>query len=70
MDRDVLNIIRGHDDIYNYLREESFNYKYLYRDKNYIKKIENLARERYEEGIGYKLNRLSKSIEVLKAFIE
>ena len=44
--------------IYNYLRDDSSHYKYLYRNLSYLKTIENLAKEKYKVRSIDKLERL------------
>lgn len=70
MDEDTLNKIRKNKLIYNYLREDSSHYKYLYRDKKYIKTVEKLAKEKYKETINDKLDRISNTIELLTTFFD
>ena len=70
MDKDTLEIIRNNKYIYNYLREESNNYKYLYRDKSYIKKIDEKAKTKYKLRKIDKIERLSNSLDTIKTFID
>lgn len=70
MDKETLEIIRNNKDIYNYLREESNNYKYLYRDKNYIKKIDEKAKTKYKLRKIDKIERLSNSLDSIKTFLD
>ena len=55
--------------IYNYLRDDSYQYKYLYRNINYLKKVESLAKEKYKLRNVDKLERLKNNIELINAFI-
>ena len=62
--------IRNNQYIYNFLREESNYYKLLYRDKNNIKKIESLAKEKYKLRKIDKIERISKSIDLINSFVD
>ena len=70
MDKETLEIIRNNKCIYDYLREESINYKYLYRDKNYIKKIDEKAKTKYKIRKIDKIERLSNSLDSIKTFLD
>ena len=70
MDRRVLNIIRNNPMIYAFLRDESYHYIYLYKDPNYIKVIEKLAREKYKLKYTDRMDRLSNSLELIKTFFD
>ena len=45
MTRELLTYIRKHEYIYNFLRDDSSHYKYLYEDNRYIEVIKKLAKE-------------------------
>ena len=70
MDTKLLEYIRSNQCIYNCLREESNYYKLLYRDKNNIKKIESLAKEKYKLRKIDKIERISKSIDLINSFVD
>lgn len=70
MDKETLEIIRNNKYIYDYLREESNNYKYLYRDKNYIKKIDEKAKAKYKLRKIDKIERLGNSLDSIKTFLD
>ena len=65
MSRELVNYIRSHEYIYNFLRDESHHYIYLYRDNNYIKVIKRLAKEkyhlRYVDKMEYLKNKMNSS---------
>ncbi|MBQ6323937.1 MAG: hypothetical protein IJI22_03795 [Bacilli bacterium] len=63
-------IIINNPTIYNYLRDQSYQYKYLYRNKNYIKKLKQLAKEKYKVRSIDKIERLKNSIELINTFID
>jgi len=70
MDFKTIEIIKNNQIIYNFLRDDSSHYKYLYRNNKYLKEIENLARERYKlRGID-KLERLKDNINLISAFMD
>ena len=48
MDEETLKIIRNTPYIYDFLREDSSHYKELFRNKDYIKKVDSLAKEKYK----------------------
>lgn len=56
--------------IYNYLRDDSYQYKYIYRNNNYLSKIEELAKEKYKLRTVDKLDKLKNSIELINTFID
>lgn len=70
MDTKLLEYIRNNQYIYNFLREESNYYKLLYRDKNNIKKIDSLAKEKYKLRKIDKIERISKSIDLINSFVD
>jgi len=73
MSRDLVEYIRSHEYIYNFLRDDSSYYKYLYMDNRNIKLIKKLAKEKYSlrytdklDNLSNKLNLISSLIDVLK----
>ena len=70
MDRRVLNIIRNNPMIYNFLRDESYYYTYLYQDTNYIKVIEKLAKDKYKVKYTDRMDKLSNNLELIKTFLD
>lgn len=70
MDRMVLNIIRNNPMIYNFLRDESYYYTYLYQDPNYIKVIEKLAKNKYKVKYTDRMDKLSNNLELIKTFLD
>ena len=69
MDKEILNKIRNNPLIYNYLRENSYEYQGLYRDKKYIKEIEKKAKIKYKETIPDKIEKLTEKINLLESFM-
>ncbi len=73
MTKEILKYIRTHEYIYNFLRDDSSHYIYLYKDNNYIKVIKRLAKEKYKlryidklQSIENKINQINTIIEVFK----
>ena len=73
MTKELLTYIRRHEYIYNFLRDDSSHYKYLYNDNRYIEVIKKLAKEKYKlrytdklDNISSKLNMISSLIDVFK----
>lgn len=69
MDNDTLNKIRNNPLIYHYLREHSYEYKELYRNKDYIKEIEKKAKIKYKETIPDKIEQIGEKISLLESFM-
>ena len=70
MDKETLKLIRDNPIIYSYLREESQEYIYLLKDKNYIKKLEKKAKEKYGQTLEHKLNKIYKRLELLNEIMD
>lgn len=69
MDKETLNKIRNNPLIYHYLRENSYEYKELYRNKDYIKEIEKKAKIKYKETIPDKIEQIGEKISLLESFM-
>lgn len=54
----------------NYLRENSYQYRYLYRNSYDLKKINDLVKEYYQERTIDKLERLGNKIQMIQTFID
>lgn len=67
---DTFYQIRNSPIIYNYLREDSYHYKHLYRNQNHLKVIEELAKERYKLRSVDKIDKIKNNIELLKTFMD
>jgi hypothetical protein len=70
MDIKTLNIIKKNPILYNYLRDESYNYKYLYRDPSFLNEIIDLAKEKYKLRSIDKLDRLKDNIDLIQTFLD
>lgn len=70
MKLDTFYKIRNTPIIYSYLREDSYHYKYLYRDVNHLKTIEELAKERYKLRSVDKIDKIRNNIDLIKTFMD
>ena len=55
--------------IYRYLRDNSYEYLYLFRDDRYIETIEKEAKKLYQEPLERKIEKLQKNINLINSFI-
>ena len=63
-------IIRSNPNIYRYLRENSYWYKYLFRNPNLIKNLEEEMIKKYKLTTEDKLERLSNSMNIINTFMD
>ena len=56
--------------IHQYLKENSYEYKYLFRDEDYIQEIERKAKEYYHVRMIDKIDRLGDKIQLLQTIID
>lgn len=69
MRKETINIIKNDPYIYNFLREESYHYKYLYQDDNYINTIRKLAYKKYKQTNIDKIERLINNIGMIETIL-
>ena len=69
MSEETIYIIKNNPMIRQFLKEESHHYKYLYRDNNYIKTIERLAKEKYGLTLSNKIENIKNTINLIKTFM-
>ena len=69
MNKEIINIIKNDPYIYSFLREESYHYKYLYKDNNYINTIRNLAYKKYKQTKLDKVERIIDNIKLIETFL-
>lgn len=62
--------IKNNPIVYSYLREDSYQYKYLYRDPDYIKVIEAMAKERYQLRSVDRIEKLSNNLDLIRTFMD
>ena len=69
MREDTINKIKNNKMIYEYLKNNSYHFKELYRDDNYLKKVENLAKEYYHERGIDKIEKIKNKIDLIKTIM-
>ena len=69
MSEEIIYIIKNNEIINRFLKEESYHYKYLYRDNRYIKTIERKAKEKYGLTIENKIENFKNTINLINTFM-
>lgn len=69
MNKDLIYIIKNNEIINRFLKEESYHYKYLYRDSNYIYTIERLAKEKYKLTLSDKIENFKNTLTLINTFM-
>ncbi len=69
MNQKTISIIKNNSMIYRYLRENSYEYLYLFRDDNYLETIEKESKKLYQEPLERKIEKLQKNINLINSFI-
>ena len=69
MNQKTISIIKNNPMIYRYLRENSYEYLYLFRDDNYLEIIEKKSKKLYQEPLERKIEKLQKNINLINSFI-
>ena len=69
MNQKTISIIKNNPMIYRYLRENSYEYLYLFRDDNYLETIEKKSKKLYQEPLERKIEKLQKNINLINSFI-
>ena len=69
MDIKTQLIIRSNPNIYRFLREASYWYKYLNRDPNSIKEIEKAMKTKYKLTAEDRLEKLNRSMGLIHNFM-
>ena len=69
MNQKIISIIKNNSMVYRYLRENSYEYLYLFRDDNYIETIEKESKKLYQEPLERKIEKLQKNINIINSFI-
>ena len=62
--------IRNDPNLYRYLRENSYLYKYLNRDANYINVVEKQMRSRYRLTTQDKLKNINSRLSLIKDIMD
>ena len=66
----VVEYIRKHPYIYQFLREESAYYEMIFQDNRNIYHIKKLAKEKYKIRLGDKMDKMSQHISILHSFLD
>ncbi len=66
----TINYIKSSPHVYNFLRENSSWYKVLNRDPSSIKRIEELAKEKYKLRLTDRLEKISSNINLISSFMD
>lgn len=69
MNQRTISIIKNNSMVYRYLRENSYEYLYLFRDDNYLETIEKKSKKLYQEPLERKIEKLQKNINLINSFI-
>lgn len=70
MDIKTQIIVRSNPNIYRFLREESYWYKYLNRDPNSIKDLEKAMKNKYKLTTEDKLEKINQSMSLIHSFMD
>ncbi len=70
MDIKTQIIVRSNPNIYKFLREESYWYKYLNRNPNSIKSLEQAMKNKYKLTAQDKLEKLNQSMGLIHSFMD
>lgn len=62
--------IKSNPNLYRYLRENSYWYKYLNRTPSSIKQLEEEMKEKYRLRPADKIENISNSLNLIKSFLE
>ncbi len=62
--------IKSDPNLYRYLRENSYWYKYLNRNPIFIKKLEEEMKEKYKLRSVDKIENISNTIKLVESFLE
>ena len=62
--------LRSNPNDIKYLREKSYWYKFLNRNKNYFKQLEEEMKKEYKLTSEDKINKMANSINMLSKFID
>lgn len=69
MDIRTQMIVRSNPNIYRFLREESYWYKYLNRNPNYIKDLERKMKSKYKLTAQDRLEKINQSMGLIHSFM-
>ena len=69
MREDTINKIKNNKMLYEYLKNNYYHFKKLYRDDNYLKKVEYLAKEYYHERGIDKIEKIKNKLDLLNTIM-
>lgn len=67
---DLILKIRNDPNLYRYMRENSYLYKYLNRDPNYINIVEQEMKNRYKLTTEDKLKKINEKLSFVKSIMD
>ena len=70
MDIKTQMIVRSNPNLYRFLREESYWYKYLNRSPNYLKDMEQAMKSKYKLTAQDKLEKLNQSMGLIHSLMD
>lgn len=70
MDIKTQMIVRSNPNLYRFLREESYWYKYLNRSPNYLKDMEQAMKNKYKLTAQDKLEKLNQSMGLIHSLMD
>lgn len=70
MDIKTQMIVRSNPNLYRFLREESYWYKYLNRNPNYLKDMEQAMKNKYKLTAQDKLEKLNQSMGLIHSLMD
>lgn len=70
MNRETLNYIRSHRDLYRLLRDDSSYYKLIFQNPQNVYSLNKLAKEKYKTRFSDRIDNFSKKIDILSAFLD
>ena len=62
--------IKSNPNLYRYLRENSYWYKYLNRSPIFLRRLEEEMKEKYRLRPSDKIENISNSLNLIKSFLE
>lgn len=70
MDVKTQIIIRSNPNLYRFLREESYWYKYLNRNPNVLQDIEKVMKDKYKLRAEDRLEKINHSMNLIHSFMD
>ncbi|MDO4995823.1 MAG: YlbE-like family protein [Bacilli bacterium] len=70
MDLYTINYIKNNKLVYDYLRINSYWYKYLNRDSGYLKNVEEEAKKYFKVTLEDRIRNFSNNIDTISTFLD